>query len=163
MKKTRQSQFLTGCGVISGDAPKSSADLLTTSSCAGINRPTVRRPPAAGTGFLEEALRVQAGLEQVPPAAELSSTTAIKAAVAAGAGPAVLSSLAVVAELAAGTLCAVPVTGVDLGRTLMAVWAEGRRLAGPARDLYTIAARGRQSAPRLSGPTKSRARRPPEP
>ena len=64
------------------------------------------REAGSGTrGFLEEALRVQADLEQAPPAAELSSTTAIKAAVAAGAGPAVLSSLAVAAELAAGTLC----------------------------------------------------------
>jgi DNA-binding transcriptional LysR family regulator len=120
----------------------------------------------AGSGtrrFLEEALRGHAGLELVPSAAELSSTTAIKAAVAAGAGPAVLSRLAVAAELSAGTLCAVPVTGVDLRRTLMAVWAEGRRLVGLALDLYTIAARGRRTAPRLSGPTRSRARRPPEP
>jgi len=126
--------------------------------------PLVSREAGSGTRlFLEEALHVQAGLEQVPPAAELSSTTAIKAAVTAGAWPAVLSSLAVAAELAAGTLCAVPVTGIDLGRKLMAVWAEGRRLAGPARDLYTIAARGRQAAPRLSRPTRSRAPRPPEP
>jgi len=124
----------------------------------------VSREAGSGTRlFLEEALRVQAGLEPVPPAAELSSTTAIKAAVAAGAGPAVLSSLAVAAELSAGTLCAVPVTGVDLGRTLMAVWAEGRHLARPARDLYAIAARGRQAAPRLSRPTRSRGPRPPEP
>ncbi|HUB21016.1 MAG TPA: LysR family transcriptional regulator [Streptosporangiaceae bacterium] len=120
----------------------------------------------AGSGtrrFLEEALRGQAGLEPVRPAAELSSTTAIKAAVAAGAGPAVLSSLAVTAELSAGALCAVPVIGVDLRRTLLAVWAEGRRLISPALDLYTIAARGRRTAPRLSGPTRNRARRPPEP
>jgi DNA-binding transcriptional LysR family regulator len=124
----------------------------------------VSREAGSGTRlFLEEALRLQAGLGQVPPAAELSSTTAIKAAVATGAGPAVLSSLAVAGELATGTLSAVPITGVDLGRTLMAVWAKGRRLAGPARDLYTIAARGRQAAPRLSRPTRSRAPRPPEP
>jgi DNA-binding transcriptional LysR family regulator len=129
----------------------------------------VSRETGSGTRrYLEQALRVQAGLEPVPPAAELSSTTSIKAAVAAGAGPAVLSSLAVAAELSAGTLQAVPVTGVDLGRTLMAVWAEGRRLDGPARDLYAIAARtGRRArrpeTPGLSGPTASRARRPPEP
>ena len=124
----------------------------------------VSREAGSGTRrFLEEALRDQVGLEPVPPAAELSSTTAIKAAVAAGAGPAVLSSLAVAAELSAGTLCAVPVTGADLGRKLMAVWAEGRRLAGPARDLYAIAARGRRAASHLSRPTKSRASRPPEP
>ena len=113
--------------------------------------PLVSREAGSGTRrFLEEALRAQAGLERVPPAAELSSTTAIKAAVAAGAGsgPAVLSSLAVAAELAAGTLRAVPVTGVDLTRTLRAVWTEGRRLTGPALDLYAIAARsGRRARP----------------
>src|SRR6185312_11835283 len=101
----------------------------------------VRQPGPVHRGHLEEALRAQGGLERVPPAAELSSTTAIKAAVAAGAGPAVLSSLAVAAELAAGTLRAVPVTGVDLTRRLRAVWTEGRRLTGPALDLYAIAAR----------------------
>jgi len=102
----------------------------------------VSREAGSGTrGYLEEALRAQAGLERVPSAAELSSTTAIKAAVATGAGPAVLSSLAVAAELTAGTLRAVPVTGVDLSRTLRAVWTEGRRLTGPALDLYAIAAR----------------------
>lgn len=107
--------------------------------------PLVSREAGSGTRrFLEEALRAQAGLERVPPAAELSSTTAIKAAVAAGgagSGPAVLSSLAVAAELSAGTLRAVPVTGVDLTRTLRVVWTAGRRLTGPARDLYAIAAR----------------------
>jgi DNA-binding transcriptional LysR family regulator len=102
----------------------------------------VSRESGSGTrGFFEEALRDQAGLERVPPLAELSSTTAIKAAVAAGAGPAVLSSLAVAAELSAGTLRAVTITGLDLNRTLLAVWAAGRRLAGPARDLHAIAAR----------------------
>jgi DNA-binding transcriptional LysR family regulator len=112
--------------------------------------PLVSREAGSGTRrFLEEALRAQAGLERVPPAAELSSTTAIKAAVAAGgagSGPAVLSSLAVAAELPAGTLRAVPVTGVDLTRTLRVVWTAGRRLTGPARDLYAIAARSARRA-----------------
>jgi DNA-binding transcriptional LysR family regulator len=104
--------------------------------------PMVAREPASGTRrFLEEALRAQAGLEHVPPVAELSSTTAIKSAVAAGIGPAVLSSLAVAPELAAGTLCAVRVTGLDLTRRLLVVWPEGRQLTGPAADLYAIALR----------------------
>jgi DNA-binding transcriptional LysR family regulator len=120
----------------------------------------VSREAGSGTRrFLEEALRAQAGLMPVPPLAELSSTTAIKAAVAAGAGPAVLSSLAVAAELAAGTLRAVPVTGVDLNRTLRAVWTAGRRLTGPARDLYAIAAAGRRRPvpANVSGPRELRA------
>jgi DNA-binding transcriptional LysR family regulator len=120
----------------------------------------VSREAGSGTRrFLEEALRAEAGLVPVPPLAELSSTTAIKAAVAAGAGPAVLSSLAVAAELAAGTLRAVPVAGVDLNRTLRAVWSAGRRLTGPARDLYAIAAAGRRRpfAANVSGPRELRA------
>jgi DNA-binding transcriptional LysR family regulator len=108
----------------------------------------VSREAGSGTRrFLADALDRQAGLEPAPPAAELSSTTAIKAAVAAGAGPAVLSSLAVAGDIAGGTLCAVPVTGIDLNRTLMAVWPAGRPLTGPARDLYTVAARSVRRSP----------------
>jgi DNA-binding transcriptional LysR family regulator len=100
----------------------------------------VSREPASGTRrYLELALRAQAVVEPVPPVAELSSTTAIKSAVAAGIGPAVLSSLAVAPELAAGTLCAVRVSGLDLTRALRAVSAAGRQLTGPAADLFTIA------------------------
>ncbi|MFI6365786.1 LysR family transcriptional regulator [Nocardia sp. NPDC050630] len=81
-------------------------------------------------------------------ALELSSTTAIKTAVASGAGPAVLSSLAVAPEIAAGTLVSPTVNGLDLTRALRAVWPAGHRLTGPARDLYTIArSTGAGSAP----------------
>jgi DNA-binding transcriptional LysR family regulator len=113
--------------------------------------PLLSREAGSGTRrYLEEALRGRAGLEPVPPLAELSSTTAIKAAVAAGAGPAVLSSLAVAAEVAAGTLRAVTITGLDLHRVLRAVWPAGRRLTGPARDLYAIAARSGRSTARTA-------------
>jgi DNA-binding transcriptional LysR family regulator len=113
---------------------------ITAAELAGTE--LLAREAASGTRrFYEQALREQAGLEPAPPLAELSSTTAIKASVAAGAGPAVLSSLAVAGELAAGTLRAVPVRGLDLSRALRAVWPSGRRLTGPARDLYTIVGR----------------------
>ena len=124
---------------------------ITARELAGT--PLVAREAGSGTRrYLEEALAAQAGLGRVPPLAELSSTTAIKAAVAAGAGPAVLSSLAVAADLAAGTLCAVPVSGLDLRRTLRAVWPAGRRLTGPARDLYAIAARSATRPPARARP-----------
>lgn len=107
--------------------------------------PLVTREPGSGTRrYFEEALRAQAGRDRVPPVAELSSTTAIKSAVAAGIGPAVLSSLAVAPEIAAGTLHPVRVTGLDLSRRLLAVWAAGRQLTGPAADLRAIAVRGRR-------------------
>ena len=75
---------------------------ITAAELAGT--PMLAREPTSGTRrYLDEALRAQAGLEAVPAIAELSSTTAIKSAVAAGLGPAVLSSLAVRTELDAGT------------------------------------------------------------
>jgi DNA-binding transcriptional LysR family regulator len=100
----------------------------------------VQREPNSGTRHaLETALRAYAPL--APPLLELSTTSAMRAAVAAGAGPAVLSNLAIDDELAAGRLVRVPVTGVDLSRPLRAVWPAGQRPAGPARDLLAIAAR----------------------
>jgi DNA-binding transcriptional LysR family regulator len=121
---------------------------ITAAELAGTA--LVTREAGSGTRqFLEQALsgtRARHGPGDragsgPAPLAELSSTTAIKAAVAAGAGPAVLSSLAVAADLAAGTLRAVPVSGLDLRRTLRAVWPVGRRLTGPAGDLCAIAVR----------------------
>ncbi|HXP58204.1 MAG TPA: LysR family transcriptional regulator [Streptosporangiaceae bacterium] len=103
--------------------------------------PLVAREAGSGTRRVLEQALARAGLKPVEPTAELSSTTAIKSAVAAGAGPAVLSSLAVAAELASGTLRAVPVLGLDLHRDLRAVWRAGRPLTGPARDLVGIASR----------------------
>lgn len=102
--------------------------------------PLVSREAGSGTRrAFEEALLP---LVAAAPLLELSSTTAIKHAVAAGSGAAVLSSLAVTAELAAGTLVAVP-TAMPLQRHLRAIWPAGDQLIGPARDLYAIARRHR--------------------
>ncbi len=72
------------------------------------------------------------------PLIELSSTTAVKAAAVGGAGPAVLSELAVGEELATRRLVRVPVQGVALARDLRAVWTTGHRPVGPARDLLSL-------------------------
>ncbi|WP_433218203.1 LysR family transcriptional regulator [Dactylosporangium sp. CS-047395] len=99
--------------------------------------PLVSREAGSGTrGALEAALGST-------PASllDLSSTTAIKHAVAAGNAPGVVSSLAIVAELAAGTLVAVATPDVPLQRRLHAVWPAGAQLAGPVRDLLSIARR----------------------
>ncbi|WP_067508497.1 LysR family transcriptional regulator [Actinoplanes sp. TFC3] len=102
--------------------------------------PLVSREAGSGTRrAFEQAL----GGRTTAPLLELSSTTAIKHAVAAGSGAAaVLSSLAVSAELAAGTLVAVA-SAVPLQRRLRAVWPVSDQLIGPARDLYAIARRHR--------------------
>ncbi|MBW0118938.1 MULTISPECIES: LysR family transcriptional regulator [Pseudonocardia] len=100
--------------------------------------PLVQREPGSGTRETTELLLH--GLPDVAaPSVELSSTTAIKAAVAAGVGPAVLSSLAVAEELRHGQLVAVPVIGAALDRTLRAVWATGRTLGPESRDVLAVA------------------------
>jgi DNA-binding transcriptional LysR family regulator len=100
----------------------------------------VQREPASGTRtFLEAAL---GHCVMAPPVLELSTSGAVSAAAAAGAAPAVLSALAVGADLAAGRLRAVPVEGVDLRRELRAVWSTAR-LSNAAKDLLAIADRDR--------------------
>ena len=76
------------------------------------------------------------------PHLELSSTTAIKEAVAVGAGAGVLSILAVEQELRDGRLVRVPVRGVDLRRQLRAVWLRSAILPEPATVLLETAAKG---------------------
>ncbi|GAA3232715.1 LysR family transcriptional regulator [Actinocorallia longicatena] len=100
--------------------------------------PLITREEGSGTrDYLDRALPAPTA-----PLMELPSTTAIKSAVAAGAAPAVLSSLAVAPDLAARTLTSVKVRDLDLTRPLRLVAAAGRPLTGPARDLAAVAARG---------------------
>ncbi len=76
------------------------------------------------------------------PALALSTTSAVRSAVLAGAGPAVLSGLVVDDDVAAGRLVAVEVAGLDLTRTLRAVWQGGATPpAGASRDLIALAVR----------------------
>jgi molybdate transport repressor ModE-like protein len=109
--------------------------------------PLVVREPGSGTRrALEDALHAAlgAGAPLAPPAMEFGTGTAVREAVRAGLGPAVLSDLAVSVDLADGRLVEVPVPGLPLTRRLRAVWAGAPQLpAGPARDLLAIAARRR--------------------
>jgi DNA-binding transcriptional LysR family regulator len=96
--------------------------------------PLILREKGSGTRqVLDAAL---GGLAR--PLLELSSTTAVKAAAVGGAGPAVLSELAVGDELALRRLVRVPLDGVTLERSLRAVWPTGHRPTGPARDLLSL-------------------------
>ncbi len=103
----------------------------------------VHREPTSGTRTALEAALAGSG-ELATPVMELSTASAVRAAVAAGAGPAVLSTMAVQEDLAARRLVRVPVTGVDLSRRLRAVWPHGQRPTGPARDLLGIAGRSKR-------------------
>ncbi|MEU3632639.1 LysR family transcriptional regulator [Streptomyces fradiae] len=108
---------------------------VTPAELAGT--PLVLREYGSGTRqVLDSALVAHGGL--AAPLMELASTTAVKAAAVSGAGPAVLSELAVSEELASRRLVEVPVEGADLRRALRAVWPTGPRPTGPARDLLSL-------------------------
>ncbi|KPI03461.1 transcriptional regulator, LysR family [Actinobacteria bacterium OV450] len=99
--------------------------------------PLILRERGSGTRqVLDAALAASGGL--AAPLLELASTTAVKSAALSGAGPCVLSELALGEELAARRRVEVPVTGAALGRALRAVWPSGARPAGPARDLLSL-------------------------
>lgn len=97
----------------------------------------VHREQNSGTRTsLEAALAAYGPMAR--PLMELSTTSAVRSAVIAGAGPAVLSDLAVHDDIASGRLVDVKVRGTDLTRVLRAVWPAGQRPTGPARDLLAI-------------------------
>nr|WP_030251976.1 LysR family transcriptional regulator [Streptomyces violens] len=99
--------------------------------------PLILREQGSGTRQVLDAALAMCG-PLAPPLLELASTTAVKAAAVSGAGPSVLSELAVGEELAARRLVEVPVPGIRLGRDLRAVWPAGQRPTGPARQLLGL-------------------------
>ncbi|MGN6242543.1 MAG: LysR family transcriptional regulator [Motilibacteraceae bacterium] len=110
--------------------------------------PLVLREQGSGTReALERVLRAR-GLGP-RSALELGSTTAIRAAVVAGEGPAVLSELAVRADVDAGVLVAVA-ADLPLRRRFRAVWRSHAEPAGPAATLLAVALRS--GRPQLTRP-----------
>ena len=99
--------------------------------------PLVVREGGSGTRDAFEELVPAASA--TPPVQELGSNAAVRIAVASGAGPAVLSMLAVRAPIDAGQLHRVPVAGQRLRRPLTAVWRGPRRLSGPSAELVAAA------------------------
>lgn len=110
--------------------------------------PFIQREPGSGTR--ETLARVVGELPDGTAHLEFSSTTAIKEAVAAGAGAAALSILAVGQELRQGQLVRVPIEGVELHRKLRAVWLRDMTLSESATALLRIAER---QSPSRSKPT----------
>lgn len=102
--------------------------------------PLVVREAGSGTRTVLE--RALADLPRAQPVLELSSTASVRAAVAAGAGPAAVGAHAVGDDLATGRLIRITVSGLDLTRRLHAVWQGGPHPPeGPARELVAWAAR----------------------
>ena len=84
----------------------------------------------------------EAGHSPVAPLVELPTTAAIRTLVESGAGPAILSILAVRDGVAAGRLVQVRVRELRFVRELRAVYADAARLAPELRSLLAAAARG---------------------
>jgi DNA-binding transcriptional LysR family regulator len=112
--------------------------------------PLVLREMGSGTREVLERSLQRLGLA-VTPAVELGSTTAIKAAVESGLGPAVLSRLAVSADVDAGRLIVVPIEGMDLSRSIRAVWLRSQPLSRRASRLLA-----QITAPRSAGNSNQR-------
>ena len=103
------------------------------------NTPLASREGGSGTrDTLAAALAAALGRDagQVPAALSLSTTAAVRAAVLAGAAPAVISELAVADDLATGRLVRIETPELDLRRSLRVIWDGSKTLpAGAARDL----------------------------
>ncbi|MCL2471770.1 MAG: LysR family transcriptional regulator [Propionibacteriaceae bacterium] len=101
--------------------------------------PLVSREHGSGTRQIllratQAALGKDATLAR--PVLELSTAAGVRQAVLAGAGPAVVSELAAKDDIEFGRLRRVPLVGLDLHRTLRAIWiGAGTPPAGAARDL----------------------------
>jgi DNA-binding transcriptional LysR family regulator len=96
--------------------------------------PVVVREPGSGTREVLDAALAAHGLT-VSVQVELASTTAIKSAVASGAGPGILSKLAVESEVREGRLVAITLADLPLTRHLRAVWSKSVTLRPNARRL----------------------------
>ncbi len=89
---------------------------------------------------LRVALRSAFGraFELPQPLMVLPSNSVVREAVLSGAGPAILSDLAVGDDIASGTFYEVPVDGIDLHRPIRAIWAGAAEPpAGAVADLIS--------------------------
>jgi molybdate transport repressor ModE-like protein len=106
-----------------------------------LDRPLTSREPGSGTRQVVEDAFDALGLRPPDAESELTTTSAVLAAVRAGASPAFVSDRAAAGEVNAGRLRILPVGDLDLAREFTAVWLGGSRPpAGPVRDLLGIAA-----------------------
>jgi DNA-binding transcriptional LysR family regulator len=108
--------------------------------------PLIVREAGSGTReTVDQVLSRSGDLDPAEPLLELGSNTAVKGAVLAGAGPAVLSWRAVSTELDLGRLVEVHVPKLDLDRRLRAVWPRAHPPRGPSAALLDTALRTRNA------------------
>ncbi|WP_219106114.1 LysR family transcriptional regulator [Austwickia sp. TVS 96-490-7B] len=110
-----------------------------------------------GSGTRDTLDRALSPYPRRPPAMELSSSEAIRTAVAAGSAPAVLSRVAVADAVRAGTLVVISVAGPALRRQLRAVWRPPGRPVGWVGEFVRIARQSSAADPGGTTPLKSHA------
>lgn len=112
-----------------------------------------------GSGTRETLERVLSRAEADPakPLMVLDANAAMRAAVADGAGPAVMSMMTVRNDLEVGRLVEIPVEGMDLHRRLRAVWSTNRPLTDAESRLLQIAVQSRRLTPTI-GPQVRKTR-----
>ncbi len=103
--------------------------------------PLVTRESGSGTrDALESMLADRApGTPLARPLVELSTSAAVRSAIAAGTAPGVLSALAVHDDLLLHRLVAIPTRNLPLRRPLTALWRTNTPPTGPAHSLIAIA------------------------
>jgi DNA-binding transcriptional LysR family regulator len=99
--------------------------------------PLVLREVGSGTREVFETTMRLRGLNDVP-LLELGSTTALKSAVESGAGPGILSRLAVQSEVRDGRLTVVTLADISFDRSIRLVWSKERPLGVPAKQLVRL-------------------------
>lgn len=94
----------------------------------------IHREPGSGTRETAELAAARHDVRLVSPLLELGSTSAVRSAVLAGVGPALVSELVVEPDILSGSLVEVATEDLDLRRRLRAVW-QAEYPPGPAADL----------------------------
>ncbi|GAA2466159.1 LysR family transcriptional regulator [Agromyces soli] len=133
--------------VVAPDHPWARRRLLTPAELAAT--PLVVREGGSGTRATLAAALERLGIpehELAAPSLELGSNAAVRVSAAAGAGPAVLSELAVAGWITRGDLVEVPVDGLELRRRLRAVRRANARPSDAAAELVAIARRSSRPA-----------------
>lgn len=104
--------------------------------------PLVAREEGSGTRQAwEDAVRARLRAAPAAPAAVLSTTAAVRSAVAEGLGAAVLSALAVADDIRLGRLALVRLAAEPITRPITALWRGGRGdLGATSRELLGVAA-----------------------
>ena len=102
--------------------------------------PLLMRERGSGTREVIETTLEAAGLpaRQLRIALELNSTEAILGCIESGVGIGFVSRSAIHRQLALGTLCVVPVTGVTIPRDLLLLTPAGPEPAGPAAAMLEL-------------------------